>query len=709
MNNQSLIGNLAALPDAERAALLKGLTEAQAEELLWDWRAWARPNQLAPEGDWLTWVVLAGRGFGKTRCGAEWVREEVMSGRAKRIALVAETQKDLEEVMVFGDSGLESVFPPSERPTITRKPVRIEFKNGALAHGYNATEPNQLRGPQFDLAWCFIAGTMVATPYGDVPIENIKIGDEVLTRDGPKRVVAAKSHVDTVGTVKFADGRKLVGTAEHPVYLTRGWTRLDQLKIGDAACAINASYGAESVGTDTVMRITNERTNQPNQRGPLGFIAKCGSLLRDQFQRALTSITATTTKVTTPWTILSAFREALICACIEKKFQFLKLIGPPDNLQRFLVPYALQVSCESASHLNPFVKSAYFENRTMLGGGKSFANTADKHLQPSLGDFAVNVASTWQPEGAQNVWCLTVEGSPEYFANGILVHNCDELAKWSYARETWDMLQFGMRLGQRPRQIITTTPRPIPVLKEIIGASTTVVTRGSTRDNTINLAPSFIKSVISKYEGTRLGRQELDAEILDDVPGALWNRDSIDQQRKRSAPDMTRVVVAIDPSGTRGDSDDGDSIGIVVAGKGIDGRAYVLADRTCKLSPDGWGRRAISAYHEFKADRIVAERNFGGAMVENVIRTIDSKVSYKEVTASRGKLIRAEPVAALYEQNRVSHIGSLPDLEDQLCHFQSDGYLGEGSPDRADALVWAITELMLEPELLPPTFSTWGM
>jgi phage terminase large subunit-like protein len=168
----------------------------------------------------------------------------------------------------------------------------------------------------------------------------------------------------------------------------------------------------------------------------------------------------------------------------------------------------------------------------------------------------------------------------------------------------------------------------------------------------------------------------------------------VDAALVREAPQMARVVVAIDPSGTKGD-DGGDSIGIVVAGKGVDGLCYVLADRTCKLSPDGWGRIAVRAYHEFSADRIVAERNFGGAMVEHVIRTVDRSVSYKEVTASRGKVIRAEPVAALYEQNKVKHLNGFTELEDQMCAMTGDGFLGEGSPDRVDALVWALTELML--------------
>lgn len=272
---------------------------------------------------------------------------------------------------------------------------------------------------------------------------------------------------------------------------------------------------------------------------------------------------------------------------------------------------------------------------------------------------------------------------------------CDELAKWRYARETWDQLQFGLRLGT-PRQVVTTTPRPIPVLKDLVNAPNTVVTRGSTFDNRANLAPAFLAEVQRRYEGTRLGRQELNAEILDDLPGALWTRDVIDQARVRQAPEMQRIVVAVDPSGTGGESDDGDSIGIVVAGKGIDGRAYVLADRTCKLSPDGWGRRAVNAYREFAADRIIAERNFGGAMVQHVIKTVDPSASYKEVTASRGKVARAEPVAALYEQGRVSHIGSFPELEDQMCQIDPSGFIGEGSPDRVDALVWALTELLVE-------------
>lgn len=397
------------------------LTPEAKAALNYTWRFWARPNQIAPGGEWATCLALAGRGFGKTEAGAQWVRERVEQG-ARSIALVAETQKDLEEVMV---PRLVNIHPPQERPTVRFRPVRMIWPNGAQALGYNGTEPDQLRGPEFDTAWV------------------------------------------------------------------------------------------------------------------------------------------------------------------------------------------------------------------------------------------------------------------------------DELAKYRYARETWDMLQFTMRAGTDPRVFVTTTPRPIPIIREIAADPGTVILRGSTFDNAANLPDKFLRKLKERYEGTRLGRQELYAEILDDLPGALWSRDNFDQHRVAEAPEMRRIVVAVDPSGTGGSSDDGDSIGIVVAGLGIDGRAYVMADRTCKLSPDGWGKRAVQAYREFRADRIVAERNFGGAMVEHVIRTVDRRVSYKEVTASRGKVARAEPVAALYEQGRVSHVGGLPELEDQLCLIGPEGFAGEGSPDRADAMVWALTELML--------------
>lgn len=417
---QSPASFLASLSDSERQEVLATLTTEQLALLRYNWQFRARPSQRTPPGDWRTWLVLAGRGFGKTEVGAQWIRERV-DGGARHIALVAETQKDLEEVMI---PRILTVTPPNGAPDVRYKPVRLRWPNGAVAFGYNGTEPDQLRGPEFDTAWV------------------------------------------------------------------------------------------------------------------------------------------------------------------------------------------------------------------------------------------------------------------------------DEFAKYAKARDTWDMLQFTMRKGE-PRVLVTTTPRPIPIIKEIIADSTTITTRGSTMDNADNLAPSFMKKIVDKYAGTRLGRQELDGEIVDDFPGALWTRAMLDANRVDEPPEMARVVVAIDPSGTDGEDEEGDEIGIVVAGRGIDGRGYVLADRTCRLSPDGWARIAVTAYHEFAADRIVAERNFGGAMVQAVIRQADRSVPYKEVTASRGKAVRAEPVSALFEQGRVSMVGGLPALEDQMCMMTAAGYMGDGSPDRLDAMVWALTEVML--------------
>lgn len=416
-------------------AYLAGLNEKELEQLdktiidtgaLWDWPTFARPNQLPPQGDWLTWLVLAGRGFGKTRTGVEWIRDRVTSGQAGRIALIAETQKDLEEVIVFGESGIASVFPPHQKPIITKKPIKIVFHTGAIATGYNATEPDQLRGPQFDTALC------------------------------------------------------------------------------------------------------------------------------------------------------------------------------------------------------------------------------------------------------------------------------DELAKWRYARETWDQLQFALRLGTHPRQIVTTTPRPIPVLKEILAAPTTVVTRGITMDNEANLAASFIKSIMEKYDGTRLGRQELSAEILDDVPDALWTRAALDRDRRKpqQIPALKRVVIAIDPAAKKNEiAEDGAATGIVVAGVGEDDRGYVLDDATCRESPNGWARMAVACFDRYQGDCIVGEVNNGGDMVQATVRAVRPTVPFKEVHASKGKWTRAEPIAALYEQGRVSHVGTFAALEDEMVNFGPNGMVGDASPDRVDALVWALTEL----------------
>lgn len=266
----------------------------------------------------------------------------------------------------------------------------------------------------------------------------------------------------------------------------------------------------------------------------------------------------------------------------------------------------------------------------------------------------------------------------------------DELAAWRYA-DAYDQLVFGLRLGQNPKMVVTTTPRPTQIIMDLAkrAGADVHITKGNTFENEENLADSALAQLKDRYEGTRLGRQELYADILDDVEGALWNWSMIEAARvdKESMPQMTRVVVAIDPAVTGGENSD--ETGIVVAGR-LEDRYYILDDVTLRASPDAWARRAVEAYHHWGADRIVAEVNNGGDLVEKVIRTVDRTVPYTAVRASRGKILRAEPVAALYEQGKVSHCGEFKELEDQMTSYTP---ISKKSPDRLDALVWAITEL----------------
>jgi phage terminase large subunit-like protein len=423
-------GWLASLSEPARNDLACALSPAAARALLYDWQFWARPGQLPPPGNWRVWLLLAGRGFGKTRTGAELMRARVAERTARRLALVAPTAADARNVMVEGESGILAISPPWDRPRYEPSKRRLTWPNGAIATLYSADEPERLRGPQHDATWC------------------------------------------------------------------------------------------------------------------------------------------------------------------------------------------------------------------------------------------------------------------------------DELGSWRYP-EAWDMLMFGLRLGTDPRAVVTTTPRPTKLIRALVADPTAVVTQGSTYENRANLAPAFLDQIIRKYEGTRLGRQEIEAELLDDVPGALWTRGMIEAARAQTAPPLIRVVVAIDPAATS--TADADETGIIVAGRDSQGQGWVLADASGRYQPAEWAKTAVAAYRAHHADRVIAEVNHGGEMVEATLRVIDPNVPFEAVRASRGKVARAEPVAALYEQGRVRHVGVLPRLEDQMCGFVPAGHgdvdlrsVGH-SPDRVDALVWALTDLLLEP------------
>jgi phage terminase large subunit-like protein len=266
---------------------------------------------------------------------------------------------------------------------------------------------------------------------------------------------------------------------------------------------------------------------------------------------------------------------------------------------------------------------------------------------------------------------------------------CDELATWRYP-DAWDQFLFGLRLGKNPQCVVTSTPKRVKLIRELFKDPTCVITGGSTYDNIQNLARPFIERIVKRYEGTTLGRQELHAHLLEDVEGAMWKREQIETFRIPKAPDLVRIVVAIDPAVTS--SEDSDETGIVVAGIGADGHGYVLADESLRATPLGWASRAVTSYLANKADRIIGEANNGGDLIEQTIRTVNDRVSYTKVTASRGKQTRAEPVAALYEQGRVHHVGQFAYLEDEMCSWVP----GDASPNRMDALVWALTELMVK-------------
>lgn len=428
----SLAERLAGLDGARRQAVLASLPHDQISRLRWNWRFWARPAQLAPEGDWATWLILAGRGFGKTRAGAEWLRAQAEAMPGARLALVGASLGEVRAVMVEGESGLLAIAPPWARPVFEPSRRRLRWPNGAQAFLYSAEEPDGLRGPEHHAGWC------------------------------------------------------------------------------------------------------------------------------------------------------------------------------------------------------------------------------------------------------------------------------DEAAKWPDPGRLWDTLVLGLRLGERPRLCVTTTPRPLRWLRQLLADPQVAVTRGRTGDNRANLPEAYLRAILEAYGGTRLARQELDGELIEELPGALWTRAMIEAHRVAVPPVLERIVVAVDPP--LGVGPGADTCGIVAAGRAGDGRVYVLADASVQgLRPEAWARAVIGCHHRVGADRIVTEVNAGGALVEAVLRAVDPDLPLRPVHARQSKLRRAEPVAALYERGRVHHVGTLPALEDEMCAFvpTGGGQAHGHSPDRVDALVWAVAALVGPPQALP--------
>lgn len=329
--------------------------------------------------------------------------------------------------------------------------------------------------------------------------------------------------------------------------------------------------------------------------------------------------------------------------------------------------------------------------------GPTAGAVRDIMVEGESGLLSINPSIQYEPSKRKLTWpngsmALTYSSERPDRLRGPQHHRmwADELGAWTYAQDTWDMAMFGLRLGKQPQALVTTTPKNTKLIRELLARKSkdVAVSRSTTYANAANLAPTFLSEIVARYEGTRLGKQEIEGELLEDIVGALWTQQMLIDCRVGAVPegvDMVRCVVAIDPSGGERDEQ-----GIVVAARGSDGNYYILEDASCLLSPSGWAKRAVSAYERWSADKIVAEKNYGGQMVEETIRAVDRNIRVRMVNATRGKQQRAEPIAALYEQGKVFHVGEFSALEEQMTNWTPDS--GE-SPDRMDALVWALTEL----------------
>jgi len=694
--------DLRALPADKVQEILTALGTDKADELKYTWPFWARPDQIEPEGRYKIWMPLAGRGWGKTRTGAETVREWAKQG-LKRIACVAPTKGDVRRVMVEGESGLLNVCWDKDkthrgvhmgRPIWSPTNNTITWENGAKAEFFSAEDPERLRGPQFHAAWCFTKGHKVT--MSDLTIKDVSevdVNDYVLTSNGPNIVEKTMQRSMPVGCVTLSDGTSLEGTYDHPIFTQRGFVSLGELKESDFCITMGFTGLSTHKGTTTPL------VSEPC----IGMLEKSTSVTYP----ALTSITSTETSLTTTQATYSHSQgQNILNSTMENSVD---LNQESHLVQESSVVTTAGSKCLGSQNLGTEfrVKLAQTEEQMRSARPQKPASTVGQVSEVSKEPYAVSVVSTWLPTGVKTVYNLQVENTHEYFVNGILTHNCDETAAWRNVQEVWDMLQFTLRLGNNPKILMTTTPKPIKLIRRIVDLSREepekyVVTTGSSYDNSDNIDLEALKA----YEGTRLGRQELYAEILEESAGALWTMKLLDEAQihKEDVPlidpelgykednlNLSRIVVAIDPAITS--NEESDMTGIMVAGIDVNGQAYVLEDATDRYKPAEWAQKAIDLLYRYKADRIVAERNQGGEMVRHTLQTEDASVPIRLVHASRGKYARAEPVSALYEQGRVKHLPGLDDVERQMTIWEPLGKMG--SPDRLDALVWALTDLML--------------
>jgi len=482
-----------------------------------------RPPHSDPDGPWLTWFFSGGRGTGKTRAGSEWVLDLVWNQGYKRIALVGRTPADVRDVMIYGDSGIMSVSDPHPRPTHEPTKRRLVWPNGAQAFTYSAAAPSQLRGPQHDAAWCVAAGELVSTKRGETPIEKVLVGDYVMTRCGWKRVLAATQTNPNAEVLELHTeaGQVLRCTPNHKVLANGVWVEAQDVVPSDSLIVwispTDRQRGlslTEAVGhfrkmatTKTAQAAfsTSSSGNKPTVRG----------LLRTKLSTTLTTTSQITSRATS-------------------------LLWIGRNTYDTTTP--------SVDLALPMKQQGLVQRRfgKLASHKRLFATSAERTITPSVcepssvhGRVLMNtcVSAVLRKGQTAAVYDLTVDGAHEFFASEILVHNCDELAAWTDAPKgdtldtSWNNLMLGLRLGIDPKCLVTTTPKRVKLVRQVMERRTTVITNGTTYDNLKNLAPSFREQVLSAYAGTRIGRQELDGVILTDVEGALWSLEMIDATR----------------------------------------------------------------------------------------------------------------------------------------------------------------------------------
>lgn len=618
------------------------LTDEESAALLYDWTFWARPNQLPPTTDWYIWLLLSGRGYGKTRALTELVRSWAYAGYSP-IALVGQTKADVRDTIVeLGESSILKVSPPWFMPEYEPSKRRLTWPNGVQAIIYSGDEPDQLRGPQH----CFIAGTMISTPDGDKPIETLRNGDYVLTRLGARRIKNCFSRVDRVGKVAFSNGADLVATAQHPVLQLQGWTRIGDLEKGAIVCT------GEKLLTDISQPIPIRKR--------FTSIGGYGSSISGLFRRAIIYITKTVINKTMPLeTSKSYYPNSTLLNKISKGIEYL--------LNAWIA--ALNLSVFATTPAKPYVSLVNRSVNTKEQRSQRPASFVGRCLElQTTATTVVSVVSTWEDAGKAKVYNIQVDDPPEYIANSIIVHNSkaavDELAKYLYPQQTWDNLMMGLRVGDNPQAVIATTPRPIKILKDLvhqasIDNSKVVVTRGHTLDNRENLAPQFLAHIMEQYKGTRLGRQELAGELLDSWEGLVYDAFKQDQCI------IPRFAIPDDwPRYFGEDFGTVNTAGVWFAMEPATGFLYCYRTYRAKAS-------VIEHVKEFTVHPESYRRRVGGNHQEQNIREAYTLAGWPlaEPVFSNDRKARFARVNSLHAHNRVYYFSDLHEIIDEKTSF----------------------------------------